>query len=146
MKKLILLITILFFATSALAYETVVFKYGNETAFHNRLASLALAYKAGNDEDGNPYRTEQFLGLVSTPHLENINGDKYFTARLAEEDADKIPNNNHNPAFAIIWRDTETCDYGSGEVLCEWPEVIVINYDEFGNPDGYRSQGVGRIQ
>jgi hypothetical protein len=157
MKRLLLLIVAVLFASQAFCYEYVVFKYGNETALKNRLNALALSYREGVDEDGNPYRTEEFLGLVSTPHLEDINGDKYFATRLAEDDAAKMPPSN-NPAFALIWRDTEQCDTGEVDEelnpimgLCPWPEVTV-EYPELdvdGNPTGVmlqRTQAVGRIQ
>ena len=120
----------------------VIFRYGNSTAFKNRLNALALSFRDGDDENGDPYRTEAFLGSVSTPHLEDVNGDKYFTARLVADDADKIPDNDQNPAFAIIWRSDEVDEDGNLE---PWPEAEGQSYDIDGNPDGTRFQGVGRI-
>ncbi len=147
MKKLFIgLILTLTFTTSAFALEDVVFKYGNETAFHNRLVAIGLSVRTGQDENGHDYRAEELLGLCSTPVLTDTSGDMYLTGRMSSGDADKIPNNDHNPSFAIIWRSTEVCDYGEGDVLCDWPEAEVTNYDIDGNPDGTRMQGAPRIQ
>ena len=127
--------------------EDVVFKYSNETAFFNRLVALGLSVNAGtNPETGAEYRAEELLGLCSTPVLEDISGDKYMTARMSSEDADKLPNNNQNPAFAIIWRSSEF-DYNDPDfpIPFPWPEAEVEVYDIDGNYAGTMMEAIGKI-
>jgi hypothetical protein len=120
----------------------VVFKYSNETAFHNRLVALGLSVRTGQDENGHDYRVEELMGLCSTPVLEDTSGDKYLCSRMTQEDADKFPGNDHNPAFTIIWRSDDLDEDGN---KADWPEVTITAYDIDGNPSGTTTQGVGRI-
>ena len=114
----------------------VIFRYGNETAFWNRLASLGMAERKA--EDGSRLKLIDRGFLIMTPVLEDIHGNKYQRARMDASDADKFPDDN-NPAFAIVWRSDETTEENENPE----PMVEVTEYDENGDEVGTRMQAVG---
>jgi hypothetical protein len=119
--------------TQAFAVD-VIFKYSNDTAFWNRLASLGYAER--KDEDGQRLKVENRQFDPMTPVMEDvISGFKYQRARMPVDDADKLPPDS-NPAFSIVWRS----DQGGVE-----PLVTVYTYDTDGSITGTKQQGVGRI-
>ena len=77
----------------------------------------------------------RFMGGEGT----DINGVMYRRLRLLPEDINKFSANDHNPAFAIVWRSDDLVD---GELKPE-PTYTVNTYDIDGNVTGQREQGVG---
>jgi hypothetical protein len=119
-------------------YIDVILKYGQETAFWNRLAAIGHP-KHPVDEFGNlRHKLRRTVGIFFGGTLEDINGDKWVRARMFAEDADKLPPTN-NPAFAIMWRSDE---FENDELLPE-PEAEVETFAIDGNTNGTRVQSVG---
>ena len=114
----------------------IVCRYSNETAFFNRLR--ALGFNVNTDDPKFTGRDEDRIEDVTTPTLVDVDNFEYLTFECTESQADKLPNNDQNPAFTAIWRSDE-------DDISTWPMVTVTNYDIDRNPDGTRQQGVGKI-
>lgn len=130
----------------------VVIKTGSLTSCNARLKQLGIVV---NDF---PSKVEQTYELVNTPILEDASGDLWFTIRMSEEQAAKLPRND-TPNFAVPWKSNDVT-YDTGQVDEEgnpiysqhpWP-MVTVSYpelDENGVPTGVtleRQQGVGKIQ
>ena len=118
----------------------VVLRYTNETAFLNRMASIGLAERVFEEDEGSPLMRWGQGGNASPSKSVDINGDltgeEFIAIRFSESDADKMPPDN-NPAFALVYdpRDPESV----------WPTFTVNTFDVDGNIAGVRQQGVGGL-
>lgn len=115
-----------------------ILKYGNDTAFWNRLSAIGHPKHPKNEFGDYRHILRQTVGMFFGGTLEDINGDKWVRVRMSAKDADKIPPVN-NPAFAIVWRSDEFENNGP---LSE-PMAEVNMYDIDGNVTGTRMQRVG---
>jgi len=123
----------------------IVIKTGNFTSCNVRLKQLGLVVRDEMDDEGNKRTIEQRYEIVNTPMLEDTSGDLYFTIRLSEEQADKLPKND-TPNYFIIYDSRELIEDGEGSMIpMDWPIVEINTYDEKGNVNGIRYQLVGKI-
>lgn len=119
-------------------YIDVILKYGNETAFRNRLEAIGHPQHPA-DEFGNlRHILRRTVGIFFGGTLEDIAGAKWVRVRMSTKDADKLPSAN-NPAFTIVWRSDEFI----GDELLPEPMAEVNTCDIDGNVTGTRLQGVG---
>ena len=122
-------------------------RYGNETAFTNRLSALGLVVRErGKGED--QVIQEKWIETVNTPVLVDIDDFEYVCIRMTASQADKLPSQGNNPAFTLIWRSDEYMIEPTEEeagVLYPWPDAEVFTYDELGEVSGTTFQSIGMI-
>jgi len=113
-----------------------ILKYGNETAFFNRLNAIGHP-KHDNAEDRHKLRST--VGMFFGDTLTDIYSDKWVRVRMSVKDADKLPPAN-NPAFALMWRSDE---FENDDLLPEPLAEVDNSPDLDDNVTGTRLQRVG---
>lgn len=121
----------------------VILKFSNEIAMANRLIALGV-YEKLEPLEGER-RPEARWSDTNTPiETDVVSGDQYMTIRLLPDDADKLPNNDHNPAFAIVWRSDDFTYSGDVDVVTYIHHEPVWDNSDPENPvlisGGYREK------